>query len=62
MRGTDWIVGSRRKPQEGLGEPLFDEWWLEDQRLFQDSVAQARRQSRARAPAQEPGQAVRPPA
>ena len=38
MRGTDWIVGSRRKPQEDLGEPLFDEWWLEDQRLFQDSV------------------------
>ena len=30
---------SRRRPREGVGEPLFGEdWWAADQRLFQDSV------------------------
>src|SRR5450631_1228177 len=31
---------TRRKSWEGVGEPLFGEdWWVADQRLFEDSVA-----------------------
>src|ERR1035438_8259462 len=35
----DGIMPRRRSPEEA-GEPLFGEdWWREDQQLFQDSVA-----------------------
>src|ERR1022692_836929 len=31
---------TRRRSWEGVGEPLFGEdWWVDDQRLFEDSVA-----------------------
>jgi N12 class adenine-specific DNA methylase len=51
---------TRRKSWEGVGEPLFGEdWWVADQRLFEDSVARkaprAPARRRTRPPSTVPG-------
>ena len=49
-RGRGRVPVTRRRPREGVGEPLFGEdWWTSDQQLFQDSL------TRRGAPAAPPG-------
>src|SRR5260370_32109522 len=65
--GGSRAVVTRRRTWEGVGEPLFgEEWWVADQRLFQDSLARkaspspARRRARRAATLRKHDSAAKP--